>query len=78
MKDEGYIDSSFGIETHYPNEVNLENMELYFDFEKETGIRLITVIPDLFYDAAYEFDPFPTPTRRSENMQSSASRSHCF
>jgi len=61
MKDEGYIDSSFGIEAHYPNEVNRDNLDLYRDFEKETGIRLITVIPNLFYDADYEFGSLSNP-----------------
>jgi len=61
MKDEGYIDSSFGIEAHYPNEVSRDNLDLYRDFEKETGIRLITVIPNLFYDADYEFGSLSNP-----------------
>jgi xylose isomerase len=61
MRDKGYIDSSFGIEAHYPNEVNRENLDLYLDFEKETGIRLITVIPNLFFDAAYEFGSLSNP-----------------
>jgi len=59
--DEGYIDSSFGIEAHYPNEVNRDNLDLFLDFEKVTGIRLITVIPNLFYDAAYEFGSLSNP-----------------
>ena len=61
MKDEGYIDSTFGLEAHYPNEVNRENLDLYMDFKKETGIRLITVIPNLFYDAEYEFGSLSNP-----------------
>jgi xylose isomerase len=61
MRDEGYIDSTFGLEAHYPNEVNRENLDLYMDFEKETGIRLITVIPNLFYDADYEFGSLSNP-----------------
>ena len=58
---EGFIDSSFGIEAHYPNEVNRDNVDLYKNFTKETGIRLITVIPNLFYDKTFEFGSLSNP-----------------
>jgi len=61
MHDEGLIDSSFGVEAHYPNEVNPENVDLYRGLERETGIRLITVIPNLFYDRRYEFGSLSNP-----------------
>jgi len=61
MYDEGLIDSSFGVEAHYPNEVNRDNMDLYKGLEKEMGIRLITVIPNLFYDRRYEFGSLSNP-----------------
>ena len=50
MHDEGYVDSGFAVEAHFPNEVNRENLHLYKALEKETGIKLITAIPFLFYD----------------------------
>jgi xylose isomerase len=61
MYDEGYIDSGFGVEAHYPNEVNLENIHLYKNLEKETGIKLITAIPLLFYDRRFEFGSLSNP-----------------
>jgi xylose isomerase len=61
MHDEGYIDSSFGVEAHYPNEVNLDNIHLYKGLEKETGIRLITAIPFLFYDRLYQYGSLSNP-----------------
>jgi len=61
MHDDGLIDSSFGVEAHHPNEVNRDNVDLYRDLEKETGIRLITVIPNLFYDRRYEFGSLSNP-----------------
>jgi xylose isomerase len=61
MRDEGLIDSGFGVEAHYPNEVNMDNLHLYRALEKETGIRLITVIPFLFYDRRYEFGSLSNP-----------------
>jgi xylose isomerase len=53
MHDEGYVDSSFGVEAHYPNEVNWDNLHLYKALEKETGIKLLTAIPFLFYERRY-------------------------
>jgi xylose isomerase len=44
-----------GVEAHYPAEVNEENVHLYQRLEKETGVRLITVIPGLFYDPEFEW-----------------------
>lgn len=61
LHDEGFIDSTFGIEAHYPNEVNRENVDSYRALEKETGIRLITVIPNLFYDKVFEFGSLSNP-----------------
>ena len=64
LYDEGFIDPSFGVEAHYPNEVSRDNMDLYRDFTKETGIRLITVIPNLFYDRVFEFGSLSNPDQK--------------
>ena len=61
LYDEGFIDSSFRVEAHYPNEVSRDNMDLYRDFAKDTRIRLITVIPNLFYDKVFEFGSLSNP-----------------
>jgi xylose isomerase len=61
LHDEEYIDSSFGVEAHYPNEVNRDNLHLYKSLEKETGIQLITAIPFLFYDRRYEWGSLSNP-----------------
>jgi xylose isomerase len=61
MYDEGYINSDFGVEAHYPNEVNRDNLHLYKSLEKDTGIRLLTVIPFLFYDRRYEYGSLSNP-----------------
>jgi len=61
MYDEGIVDKSLGLEAHYPNEINDKTIDEFKSFEKETGIRLITVIPNLFYDRRYEFGSLSNP-----------------
>jgi xylose isomerase len=50
-----------GLEAHYPNEVNEDNLRLWQQFSSDTGIRLITVIPLLFYDKQFEFGSLSNP-----------------
>lgn len=55
------------LEAHYPNEINEENVGLWWQFSAATGIRLLTVIPLLFWDPQFEFgslsNPLPGPRR---------------
>ena len=57
LKDYGLV----GLEAHYPNEVNEDNLDLWKQFEEDTGIELITVIPLLFYDEDFEFGSLSNP-----------------
>ncbi|MBI5863621.1 MAG: TIM barrel protein [Planctomycetes bacterium] len=50
-----------GLEAHYPNEVNEQNLDLWKKFSRDTGIRLITVIPLLFWDEQFEFGSLSSP-----------------
>ncbi len=50
-----------GLEAHYPNEVNEENLELWKKFTTDTGIKLITVIPLLFWDRQFEWGSLSNP-----------------
>lgn len=50
-----------GLEAHYPNEVNEDTVEIWQQFTRDTGIRLITVIPLLFYDPDFEFGSMSNP-----------------
>ncbi len=50
-----------GLEAHYPAEINEENLDLWRSFTKETGIRLITIVPGLFYDSEFEFGSLSNP-----------------
>ena len=50
-----------GLEAHYPTEVNEENIELYKQLQKDTGLKLITIVPGLFYDPEFEFGSLSSP-----------------
>jgi len=50
-----------GLEAHYPNEVDEENIEQYVRFGRETGVRLISVIPNLFFDRCFEWGALSSP-----------------
>ena len=54
-------DGLVGLEAHYPNEVNEDNLDLWKTFSAETGIRLITVIPQLFWDEQFEWGSLSNP-----------------
>jgi xylose isomerase len=57
LKDYGLV----AMEAHYPNEVNEENADLWKSFVRDTGIRLVTVIPLLFWDKQYEWGSLSSP-----------------
>ncbi len=50
-----------GMEAHYPNEINEDNVEMWRAFSRDTGIRLITVIPLLFWDEQFEWGSLSSP-----------------
>ncbi len=55
------------LEAHYPNEINEDNAGLWQTFSRQTGIRILTVIPLLFWDKQFEFgslsNPLPGPRK---------------
>jgi len=57
-----------GLEAHYPVEVNEDNLHLYQELEKSTGIQVITVVPGLFYDAEFEFGSLSSPISKVREM----------
>jgi xylose isomerase len=50
-----------GMEAHYPNEINEENLEVWKGFVRDTGIRVVTVVPLLFWDAQFEWGSLSSP-----------------
>lgn len=57
LADEGLV----GLEAHYPNEINENNLDLWRSFSEDTGIRLITIIPLLFWDEQFEWGSLSNP-----------------
>lgn len=53
-----------GLEAHYPNEINEKNMNLYKQLEEDTGIRLVLVAPNIFFEAQFEFGSLSSPIER--------------
>jgi len=49
------------LEAHYPNEINEDNLHLWKQFSQDTGIRVLTIIPLIFYDAQFEFGSLSSP-----------------
>ena len=49
------------LEAHYPNEINEKNLPLWQKFTKDTGIKLLTVIPLLFWDKDFEWGSLSNP-----------------
>ncbi|MGE5549613.1 MAG: TIM barrel protein [Bacteroidota bacterium] len=49
------------VEAHYPNEVNEDNLDLYKQLARDKGVRLCTVIPNLFYEETWEFGSLSNP-----------------
>lgn len=60
-----------GIEAHFPDEVNFDNLHRYRELEKRSGIKLVGVPFSHFYDKKFEFGSLsnPDPTIRDEAIQ---------
>jgi xylose isomerase len=50
-----------GLEAHYPNEINEDNARLWKDFCAVNGIKLVTIVPLLFWDRAFEWGSLSNP-----------------
>lgn len=57
-----------GLEAHYPNEINEDNVHMWQKMEADTGLKLVTVIPLLFYDAEFEFGSLSSPIKSARDM----------
>lgn len=51
------------LEAHYPNEINEQNVGMWKAFAAQTGIRILTVIPLLFWDQEFEFGSLSSPVK---------------
>jgi len=67
-----HSDGLVGLEAHYPNEINEENLPLWQSFLADTGMRLVNVVPLLFWDAQFEGGPSPTLWKAPAGQPSNA------
>jgi len=65
LYDKGVIDSTFGLEAHYPIEINHDLLDHYRSLRKETGIRVIAIAPAIFYEKTYEFGSLSNPNPKA-------------
>ena len=49
------------LEAHYPNEINEDNLEIWQKFCRDTGIKLLAIVPLLFWDEAFEWGSLSNP-----------------
>lgn len=58
-----------GVEAHYPNEINEETLDLWRTWSRRSGIRVLSIVPLLFYDKEFEWgslsSPLPGARRRA-------------
>ena len=53
-----------GLEAHYPNEINEQNLPVWKKFAQQSGIRILTVVPLLFWDADFEWGSLSNPNEK--------------
>ncbi len=51
----------FGLEAHYPNEINEDNAETWRSFCEDLGIKLVTIVPLLFRDPDFRWGSLSSP-----------------
>jgi len=49
------------MEAHYPNEIGEDNIDLWKSFVRDSGIRLLTIVPNLFFAPEFEFGSLSSP-----------------
>jgi xylose isomerase len=64
LKDDGLA----GMEAHYPNEINEDNLDIWKQFVRDTGIRVVTIVPLLFFDAQFEWGALSSPLPNVRRM----------
>ncbi len=56
-----------GIEAHYPDEINEENLHLYQQLEEKTGIRVVGIPFSHFFDKIFEFGSLSNHIKKSRD-----------
>lgn len=53
-----------GMEAHYPNEINEDNLDTWKKCLKQAGLKMPVVVPNLFFDSAYEWGALSSPIKK--------------
>jgi len=56
------------IEAHYPSEVNEDNYHLYKQLERQSGVKLLSCYPSIFYPRQFEFGSLSNPIKKYRDM----------
>lgn len=57
-----------GLEAHYPSEINHDNLDLWKTFARDTGMRIVTVSPGLFWDREFEWGSLSSPVADARQL----------
>jgi xylose isomerase len=50
-----------GLEAHYPNEIGEDNIDLWKKFLKDSGMRLVGIAANIFYESRFKFGALSSP-----------------
>jgi xylose isomerase len=50
-----------GLEAHYPNEIGEDNIDLWKNFLKDSGMKLVGIAANIFYESRFKFGALSSP-----------------
>jgi len=50
-----------GLEAHYPTEINEDNLSLWKSFLKDSGMKLVGIAANIFYESQFKFGALSSP-----------------
>ncbi len=50
-----------GLEAHYPNEISEDNISLWKNFIKDSGMKLVGIAANIFYESQFKFGSLSSP-----------------
>lgn len=53
-----------GLEAHYPNEIGEDNLSLWKSFLKDSGMKLVGIAANIFYESQFKFGSLSSPIQQ--------------